>query len=443
MENSYDLAPRANHFDGFIFEAWQKESKAVCLTYQGSESVEVYCDLLENGYISIYCKEQKDGEYYQYTEYSEGSNRGRFYRKNNVGKNKCNYSFSKTSFGYEPCNDVNAIKIVIYDEDIMRQYDLGVVHGYDNQTIQLPVNHIVKDSFSIIASRVDSQEEQLYSFIKPNKSGEDSLIYDIDENEGVLHISNTGEYINAHLYMCSIAVTEGERGNIDAGKEFTPVGDDTLRLINVSPGVGGKRKDTIEQLKKMFIDKVMSSETAVLQEDYENIVKQTPGLAINKVKAISHEDTDTVEIVVVPQSEQPFTRLSSIYKQTILQYVNHYRLLSTKVEIVDAEYAAVDVTADIYVKPHYVDCEEMIQNTVSNCVDYIHSNQGFGELLQYETVYTAIRELDCVEGISNLRLNVRNINLAQRQDMNIKPADKCLLFPGEIHVTTQMNHREL
>lgn len=389
MENSYDLAPRANHFDGFIFEAWQKESKAVCLTYQGSESVEVYCDLLENGYISIYCKEQKDGEYYQYTEYSEGSNRGRFYRKNNVGKNKCNYSFS------------------------------------------------------IIASRVDSQEEQLYSFIKPNKSGEDSLIYDIDENEGVLHISNTGEYINAHLYMCSIAVTEGERGNIDAGKEFTPVGDDTLRLINVSPGVGGKRKDTIEQLKKMFIDKVMSSETAVLQEDYENIVKQTPGLAINKVKAISHEDTDTVEIVVVPQSEQPFTRLSSIYKQTILQYVNHYRLLSTKVEIVDAEYAAVDVTADIYVKPHYVDCEEMIQNTVSNCVDYIHSNQGFGELLQYETVYTAIRELDCVEGISNLRLNVRNINLAQRQDMNIKPADKCLLFPGEIHVTTQMNHREL
>ena len=140
----YDIAPRIKNISGFLFEVWQKETKAICYTYSKKKEINVYCDLLEEGYIQIFCKED-DGLYYRYERAVNGRESGRIYEITRNDYGNYTFIFNKEKYGYGPGNYDNAVKIVAYDEEIMRQYDLGQIYGYDNQTIELPVKNIVKN----------------------------------------------------------------------------------------------------------------------------------------------------------------------------------------------------------------------------------------------------------------------------------------------------------
>ena len=157
-EADYDLAPQLRHISGFLFPARQKETMVITHSFQKASDASLDCVMLESGYVRVFAKEEKGTSYYLYDElpYGAQAERGRFYEKERLSWGSFRFHFDRDKFGYAPGRVRNALKVVVYNEEMMRQFYLGEIYGYDRQEISLPVKHIVTDTFSLIALRHDS-----------------------------------------------------------------------------------------------------------------------------------------------------------------------------------------------------------------------------------------------------------------------------------------------
>lgn len=430
----YDIPPRVKNISGFLFEVWQKETKSICYTFSGRESINIYCDLLEAGYIQIFCKEE-DRFYYRYERSAEGHSSGRYYNVVKNGFGNYTFSFNREKYGYSPGNFDNAVKIVVYSEEIMRQFDLGRIYGYDKQKIELPVKNIVKESFSLIVSWKVSDKEKVYEFIKPDSSKEGDFKYTLLESEGIIIIEDAADYINGRIFMCGCATTSGDEGNVREGTFFEPFGFETdIKFVNPAAGFGGRKKETIEHMKQRFISEMQNHYTAVEAKDYERIVMTTPELCIHKVRAIPDKKNNKVSIAVKPYSTKQFPQLSSIYINAILKRLEERRLITTGIEIMQPVYAAVDVQGTIYVKPHFEGCKEQIEEVIRKHLDYINSDINFGERMNFDKLFNKVELLECVDFIYDLSAEARNRQYAKQSGVDIIPYKNCLLYPGKINI---------
>ena len=430
----YDIAPKVSGITGFLFEAWQKETQSVCYTYPGQQKISVFCDLLEQGYYHIYCMEKPGGSYYRYQILKEGQEgQGRVCRQKRYDYGMYEFSFPSEVSNSDRKKLPNGIKLVAYSEMLMRRYYLDTVYGYDDQIIMLPITNIVPESFSVIAERFDEQGEAIYDFIKPGRKEEGALCYELFETEGRIKIIDAGDFIEARLYLCSSAVTKGEEGNIGAGKVFTPVGYESgIQFFNPGPGTGGRYKEQLEDVRKRFVNDVNRPSVLVTAADYEAVIKEVPGLLIHKVKAVFDNAKTQVTIAVKPYSEQEFPRLSENYRKIIEGYLEKRRLLSTKIILTGPVYLPVNIQGMIYVKRHYYDCREQIEEAVVQFLDYRMTERQFGEVLRFNELYQKIERLECVQYIHEISVIPQYADMAAMSGDDIIPTDNCLCYPGRI-----------
>lgn len=429
----YDVAPVLLHLTGFLFPVVQKETLVITHTFQKTGTITLNCAMLETGYVRVFCKEQKGTSYRLYEECVGEPERGRMYfrRRNSYGEHT--FLFDRQRFGYGPEHVKNAIKIVLYNEEMMRKYYLGEIYGYDNQEIMLPRQHVVTDTFSLIAERDAEDGGKRYDFVKPGRMGEQELSYYLYENEGKIVILDAGDYVGAKLYLASIAVTLGEEGNVRAGNEFIPEGyEDSIRFHNPVAGKDGRFQETLEDVRKRFIADRNIPHTAVLESDYEALVYRVPGLCIAKVKAWMDAGKNEVQIAVLPGMPDKFPKLSAIYQREIENWLEGRRLLSTRICIRQPLYQAVATTGTIYVKSHYENCREQIEQVIRRELDYVHGEQNFGEILRFDKLFHAVEALECVAYLSEFSLVPEGGIHAVSEGADIKPDDNCLLYPGTI-----------
>lgn len=433
----YDVCPKLVQIDGFLFEAWQKETLSACYTYNRVTSASLPRSLLEKGYCTIFCKEEKGASYKRYEPSRAFGEKGRFYETKETEDGQVIWMFDKRRYGYGPSKVKNAIKIVIYNEEMMRSYSLGTVQGCDHQMIRLPKGHLVADSFCIIAERTDTSGEAIYDFVRPGRYGEKDLGYDLYENDGYLLIEEAGDYIGARLYIGALAVTRGEEGNIRTGNLFTAEGlPSSIRFYNPKPGAKGCYKESLEEVKRRFLKDLRKPFTAVTAKDYEQLVMETPKLCIKKVKAYLYGGSNLVRIAVMPGTDETFPKLSQVYRRAIEQQLEDKRLLTTRIEIVEPVYTAIDVRGTVYVKRQYENSLALMEEVIRQKIDYIHSGRNFGEVLKFDEIFHEIEALDCVEFIYELSLHPQNPSLARRVEADIVPNENCLCYVGNILLQT-------
>lgn len=59
----YDVRPKLVQIDGFLFEVWQKETLSACYTFNKVSSASLPGHLLGEGYVTVFCKEEKGSSY--------------------------------------------------------------------------------------------------------------------------------------------------------------------------------------------------------------------------------------------------------------------------------------------------------------------------------------------------------------------------------------------
>ncbi|MCR5654164.1 MAG: baseplate J/gp47 family protein [Lachnospiraceae bacterium] len=441
LSADYDVRPKMTAVEAFLFEVWQKDTICETISVNRSGDVDIYSELAKEAYLDVYCREAK-GESFRKYEYMPDRNvQGRYYSVSNPGFAHQVISFDKRRRGFGPERGRDCAKIVVYTEDVMRQYSLGRVLGYDNQEIELPYKHIVAHSFCIIAKYPDGQGGWLYDFVRPEKKDEGALYYHLLENDGKIVIEDAGRFIGADLYLAAVALNNGPEGNIREGNFLLsdPIDGADLSgvtFFNPGAGTGGAYREKIESVRRRFVRDMEASYTAVTAKDYENVVLTTPGLCIHKAKAEMDEDRNLIRIAVKQGTDESFPKLSDMYQRIIKERLEERRLLTTRVELIQPVYMPVNVTATVYVKPHYENAGDQIKEVIRQKIDYISSDKNFGEILKFDTVFHAIEMLESVEYVYDLSLRPKSVAGAKMQDADILPDANCLLYPGEIRVET-------
>lgn len=435
IKADYDVSPKLLSVAGFLFEAWQKETKSVCYTFQKYTKITLNSELMEEGYLQVFCKEEKGSFYRRYEPVSEEGDRGRFYTLEHERYGVNTFSFDRRRFGFAPDKLKNAVKIMVYSEEMMRRFYLGIVQGYDAQELELPVKNIVAESFCIIAKRTDENGEEIFDFVRPNYYEEDSLTYYLLENEGKIVIEDAGVFIGAALYMGSCSITRGQEGNIRKGNHFrTGKNLQDIVFVNKGPGTGGCFRESIADVRERFLADMNKPYTAVTAADYESIVKRAPGLCIHKVRAVLREERNEVQIAVKPGTDERFPKLSDTYRKSLEQLLEKKRLLTTRVEIVPPVYLPINVKGVIYVKRHYEREQGLIEQTIRDQLDYLESERNFGDVLKFDEVFRAVENLECVEYIYDLTLHPQYPGAAKIRDNDIYPNEDCLCYAGDIQL---------
>lgn len=431
----YDVAPVADYMTGFLIALVQKETLGVTFAFSEPCGLVLECAMAQDACLCVFCREEEGASYRRYEECGTQVKKGRFYEKEQLGYGRYAVRFDKSRYGYAPVKTKNAVRLVLYTEELMQSWELGEVYGYDNQQITLPKKHLAAEPFMVLTKQILPDGEAAYDFFAPECRDSYALFYELDENEGTLVIRDAGDYIGARLYLASIAVTHGGAGNVREGNRFRAkgaLGGMQASFFNPVCGSGGAFGETPEEVRKRFVMDYNTPRTAVTAADYEALVKRTPGLCIAKVHAWLDTDKNEVQIAVLPKLRTRFARLSDCYEQAIVRWLWDKRLLSTRFKIRQPVYAGVSVHAVIYVKPHYMDCQKQIEHVFAKSVDYTEGTQQFGEELCFDKIVRAVAALECVASIGALRIAPQNTTHAVMHGENIVPADDCLLYVGEM-----------
>ncbi len=149
--------------------------------------------------------------------------------------------------------------------------------------------------------------------------------------------------------------------------------------------------------------------------DYEQLVRQTPGLLIKDCKVIpvteSGEAQDSfreneIAIVVRPLSYQKRDkRLSEKYRRNLEQALQKGKMLGTSIRLLNPEYVGIAVFAEIVIRPQFTDAEEMIEEAVSSYVNE-HSWE-IGKPVSGSVLYGIIDILPCVWQVRSLSVEAR------------------------------------
>ena len=430
----YDLVPKITSIFGFLFEVWQKDTKAFSQSFNKNDKVTLSSPIGEEVYYTVFGKEEKGSSYRRYELSTTLDRQGRYctYEKNSDGS--MTFMFDEKSTGFAPMKAKECVRIVVYNEDIMRRYNVGKVIGYDDQEIDIPAQNVVLESFFLIAKR-RTKDGDIYDFVRPEKKGKGALYYHLLEGEGRIIIEDPGDFIDADLFMGSVATMAGDKGNISAGNNIS-IDDKSIEdgFYNPGEGCGGCFRENLDKVKERFLHDMKTPYRAVTKEDYEFIAKTTPGLCIRKASAVMDETRNTVTVTVLPDSDDKFPKLSSIYIDKISKRLSERRLITSKVMVVKPSYVAVSVKCTVYVKRHYKDCKPQIENRIRSKIDYINSERNFGDILMFEDVFHAIEDLECVEYVYDLSLRSDNSKLAQLKEYDIYPRFDTLCYPGEIDI---------
>lgn len=432
--SDYDIVPKITNIFGFLFEVWQKDTKSYSQTFNRNDKVTIFSPMGPNVYYLVFGKEAKGSSYRRYELSSTLDREGRYCTYEKGAGDLATFTFSQEQCGFAPMKSKECVRVIIYNEEIMRRYNVGKVIGYDDQEIDLPVKNVVIETFFLIARRKD-EEGYKYDFVRPEKNAEGALFYHLLEGEGKIIIEDPGDFIDADLFMGSVSTMAGDLGNISFGSCIN-IDDRTIKsgFYNPGPGIGGCYRENLDQVKKRFLDDMNTPYRAVTASDYEYIVKTTPGLCIRKTKAVMDTDKNVVRVTVLPDSDEKFPKLSRIYTEKITERLSERRLITSQFEVVKPSFVAVSVKGTVYVKRHFKDCKEQIEKRIKGKIDYINSDHNFGDRLRFEDVFHAIEDLDCVEYVYDLALRSDNNKLAYMKEYDIFPRFDCLCYPGEINI---------
>ncbi|MCI9083145.1 MAG: hypothetical protein HFI70_12815 [Lachnospiraceae bacterium] len=433
-EAEYDIAPKLLSVHGFLIEAFQRKTGSVIRSFGGSQKTVINFNLPKDGYFRVFCREGPGTSYRRYDPCSEAVSQGRYYECTRKGERQLEIKFDRERFGYGPAETNDAVRVVIYTQEMMQRYELGMVYGYDNQEIKISAANVLADYFCLLAERKQGGK-CCYDFVKPGQTGEGDLNYELMEEEGIIRIKDAGDFIQARLFLAAIATCQGEEGNVRENSFFIAEGDfGRAKFVNPAPAAGGRLKESVEAAKKRFYQEMKRPETVICAEDYEETAKHVPGLCIHKVRAVIDANRKEVLVVVKPWTEEEFPKLTPVYKEILEKYFEPRRILTTRVCFASPRYVLIDVRGIIYVKSYYEYYMEEIEDVINRHLDYRRGPQNFGETLKFEKLFSDLEKLDCIVSMRNLEIYPQNRNCASREGMDIYPAEDCLCCPGNLYL---------
>ena len=434
-EESYDLPPilqsvSANQIpliqlERIIEQRDQKDFELV----SGHVSCALDTMMALNGRNELYCK--RAGLYYRVTDFTKAPD----------------FETGISRFQFQapiPEQEIEEIRMVNAMAEQAERKFLGEGTGFPYQEYALDNIKVEYESFQLMV-RTEGPLPCYLPWIKVSDfsgSGPEDNHYVLDGEKGLVRFGDCirGRAPKGEIVLTSYGETLGRKGNVKAYaiNRFDGMEPEDVPVYNRDNAAGGQDEETLEESFLRAAQELRRSETAVSGQDYERYVMGTPGLLLENCKVIpaelmrSMKDVSETEVnlVVKPFLAGREKSLSECYKKNILAYLEPYRMVGRKLNLLSPRYITFEVYADIVLWPHYMNGEEQVRQALSAYFSSIYHE--FGAMLQYSDLYGTLDMLECVLQINSLNLDVKGTGVGRSKDGTIKLPPNGVVRLGEV-----------
>ena len=322
VRGGYDVPPVLTGLSDELVPALQRETAAVCrrLPVEAGR-------LREGGLLPA------AGEYEVYLAGADGF----WHRAEGVTRQRC-------GSGTEcllPDPAAGEALLLAWRGEFARARHLALGDGFPNQTFALPQKGQIYESFRLLVAETDrpgawSLWDRVEDF---DTSSPEDRHYILDEESGTVRFGDCvhGLAPEGEILIAAQAVTLGPGGNVKAGRvgavhpedlALCGLTGDRVRVWSPDDAAGGRDRESLEDCFQRCRRLLRRTDRAVTYDDYERLVRQTPGLMISNCKAVpvtrlprqdGSLEENCVTVVVEPYSLRQERVLSPAYAGNILR----------------------------------------------------------------------------------------------------------------------------
>lgn len=297
--------------------------------------------------------------------------------------------------------------VELSQEQRIKHQILGEGTGFPSQRFSLGITGVIPESVQLEAENPEHPGEfEPWARVEDFAgSGPEDRHFMVDGEQGNICFGDGfhGMPPEGMIRLRRMSQTEGIHGNVKQGqihpKQAERKEEALFAAWNFENVTGGQDRETMENAFLRFEADLAKRYTAVTEEDYETIVKRTPGLMIDRVKVVKSDwDQNRVTVAVKPWSEKKCPRLSRAYRNNIAAFMKERRLLGTDVQIAEPDYIQIRIYADLELVAWYRDTEQFLREKIEAYFRTFCSE--FGSTVLYSGLYGY---LDGMEGIKRIR----------------------------------------
>ena len=127
--------------------------------------------------------------------------------------------------------------------------------------------------------------------------------------------------------------------------------EQSLRVTNITPAVGGADQPTIEEIRNMISYNFAAQNRAVTLNDYKSLIETMPSTYGAPAKVNVMEENNKIRIKLLSYDERGnlTDTVSNTLKNNILSYLSEYRMINDYLDIVSGEVIDLGLEVDLIV----------------------------------------------------------------------------------------------
>ncbi len=257
-------------------------------------------------------------------------------------------------------------------------------------------------------------------------SGPDDAHYILDPEKGEITFGNG---LNGRIPMKDSTIraliyrtTLGQKGNIPRGQKFwiSKEGSEKYFGENLTEAAGGRSAESIEHAKGRARKEFRDTHRAITSEDYEKLACSIPGLKVARARAIPDYDPDypcidipnSITVVAVPEAKTEKPVPGEGFLQTISDYLEARRLLTSNLHVTGPEYVMISVKCKVHImkKSSPSEVKTRVRDALKEFLDPLKGGPDkkgwpFGRVVYPSEIYQIIDKVEGVDYTTNVTLS--------------------------------------
>jgi hypothetical protein len=182
----------------------------------------------------------------------------------------------------------------------------------------------------------------------------------------------------------------------------------SLRVTNVTPAVGGADQPTIEELRNMVAYNFSAQNRAVTLNDYKSMIENMPSTfgAPAKVNVMEEDNKVRIKLLSYDEDGNLSDTVSNTLKNNIINYLSEYRMINDYIDITSGEVIDLGLEIDLTVDKNS-SATEIVKTVIEDVTSFfLIEKRKMGDPL---FVGNLMKEIGNVSGVVNV-IDVRVFN---------------------------------
>ena len=180
----------------------------------------------------------------------------------------------------------------------------------------------------------------------------------------------------------------------------------SLRVVNVTPAVGGADQPTIEEIRNMVGYNFAAQDRAVTLNDYKSLVEAMPSTygAPAKVSVMEEDNKVRIKLLSYDENGNLTNLVSNTLKDNIISYLSEYKMINDFIDIQSGEVIDMGLEIDLVVDKNesQTDIMQTVIQDVTTYFDY--GKRKMGDPLLVGGLYKIIASVSGVENVVDIRV---------------------------------------